>query len=208
MSARIRSGDSVVSPPARRTWNLLASFSRPSKKPSTHFCGVRAGSASERKTATGSPPIAAISLNPRVRQRCPINCGECHSRRKCTPSRLKSVVIRASWPAGMRSTAQSSPIPATTAPAMVRAGRLPARCRIFAMSSLSTSGTGTIIFGQLLPAPTSQFPDDAGQSQTADDRRHCESDSVKRNSIIQRCPPPQIPFCEAWLADFHGFQTS
>ena len=45
------------------------------------------GNASDRKTARGSPPMAAMSLSPRARQRWPTAFGECHSRRKCTPSR-------------------------------------------------------------------------------------------------------------------------
>lgn len=154
VSARIRSGNCVVSPPARGTLCFFASFRRPSKKPSTHFCGVLAGRARQRNTAMGSPPIAAMSLNPRVRQRCPMNCGECHSRRKCTPSRLKSVVTRASWSAGMRSTAQSSPIPATT-PALADPAfgeGFPARRRIREISSLSTKGTATIICGDVVCA--------------------------------------------------------
>ena len=144
MSARIRSGDCVVSPPARGTRNLPASFSRPSRNPPTHRCGVRAGRARDKKIATGSPPIAAMSLSPRVRHRCPMNCGECHSRRKCTPSRLKSVVIRASCAAGMRSTAQSSPITATMDPALRTLPGLrgsPASRRIVEISCLSTKGT-------------------------------------------------------------------
>ena len=58
--------------------------------------------------------MAAISLSPRVKQRRPTSSGRCQSRRKCTFSIVKSVVTSNSCPGGMRSTAQSSPMPVTT----------------------------------------------------------------------------------------------
>jgi hypothetical protein len=93
---------------------------------STHLCVKSAGSARDRNTAIGSPPMAAISLNPRVKHRCPTDSGGCHSRRKWTPSRLKSVVTSNSCPAGGRSTAQSSPIPVTSVllPPVARCAKL------------------------------------------------------------------------------------
>lgn len=111
ISASTPLGDRAVSPPASCTPHVFASLSSPRKKRSAHFCGTSAGNARERKAATGSPPIAAMSLKPRARQRCPIDSGECHARRKCTPSRLKSVVTNTSCAAGTRSTEQSSPMP-------------------------------------------------------------------------------------------------
>jgi hypothetical protein len=59
----------------------------------------------------GSPPMAAMSLSPRARQRCPTDSGGCQSRRKCTPSRLKSVVTRKSRSFENRRTEASSPMP-------------------------------------------------------------------------------------------------
>ena len=46
------------------------------------------------KNSYRAPPMAAMSLNPRVRQRWPADSGVCQSRRKWIPSRLKSVVTR------------------------------------------------------------------------------------------------------------------
>lgn len=114
ISASTPVGDCEVSPPARTMLECFASLSRPLRKPSIHFCGRFCGTAKDKKAAIGTPPIAAMSLSPRVRQRCPTDSGGCHSRRKCTPSRLKSVVTNVSYSGGMRSTAESSPIPATT----------------------------------------------------------------------------------------------
>ena len=42
--------------------------------------------------------MAAMSLSPRARQRCPTESAGCHARLKWIFSRLKSVVTRASWP--------------------------------------------------------------------------------------------------------------
>ena len=58
--------------------------------------------------------MAARSLNPRVKQRCPTDSGECHSRRKCTVSKVKSVVTSTSVPGAGRRIAQSSPMPTVT----------------------------------------------------------------------------------------------
>ncbi len=152
MSARIPAGDSAVSPPAKVTPNSPASFKKPSRKRSIQFCDVRAGVARDKKAATGAPPIAATSLRPRARQRCPIDSGECHSRRKCTPSKLKSVVTRISWPAWIRRMPQSSPIPVTKlglptfgnfGPLAVRECRTAAAMR--AISNLSGRGNARII---------------------------------------------------------------
>ncbi len=115
ISARTPCADCEVSPPANVTLNSSAKFNNPFRNRSTHLWGKVVGTANERKAAIGSPPIAAMSLNPRARQRRPTTSGGCHSRRKCTPSRLKSVVTSVSCRAGIRRTAQSSPIPATTA---------------------------------------------------------------------------------------------
>ena len=72
MSARIPPGDWAISPPARVTWNASASRSRPVRKRSTQLCGRLRGKASDRNAAMGRPPMAAMSLSPRVRQRWPI----------------------------------------------------------------------------------------------------------------------------------------
>jgi len=58
--------------------------------------------------------MAAISLNPRARHRCPTDSAECHSRRKCTVSKVKSVVTSTSFPEAGRRIAQSSPMPMVT----------------------------------------------------------------------------------------------
>ena len=55
--------------------NSPARDNRPFVNPSTHFCGRSRGNASERKTAKGRPPMAAMSLRPRVRQRRPTTSG-------------------------------------------------------------------------------------------------------------------------------------
>ncbi len=106
-------GDCARSPPASGTLNRRASFNRPLRNWSAQRWGNPEGRASERKAAIGSPPMAAISLSPRARQRCPTTAAGCQSRRKCTFSRVKSVVTSKSCPAGGRSTAQSSPMPAS-----------------------------------------------------------------------------------------------
>jgi hypothetical protein len=128
-------GDSAVSPPASGTRYLRASARKPSMNLSSHAAGSRAGTASERKTASGSAPIAAKSLRPRARQRWPADSGGCHSRRKCLPSSVKSVVTQISCPREGRRTAQSSPTPRGTArdPDPTRA----ARRRIVSISSSS-----------------------------------------------------------------------
>jgi len=82
MSAHTPAGDSAVSPPARTALNCSAVCNTPFMKASTHRCGNFRGNASDRKTVTGSPPMAAISLRPRTRQRLPTTSGGCHSRRK------------------------------------------------------------------------------------------------------------------------------
>ena len=113
-------GDSAVSPPARGTLYLFARERNPSKKRSRQegrperLRTSSTGSASDKNAASGLAPIAARSLNPRARQRCPTDSGECHSRRKWTDSKVKSVVTRTSFPAGGPRMAQSSPIPAVT----------------------------------------------------------------------------------------------
>jgi len=103
-----------VSPPDRVTVNRLASRRSPARKSFTHLCGSFGGSANERKQAKGSPPIEAMSLNPRARQRCPTLAAGCHSRRKWIFSMHKSVVTSRCEPAGTFNMAQSSPIPRTT----------------------------------------------------------------------------------------------
>lgn len=113
-SARILEGDREVSPPLSVTLDSRANFRRPRKNRSTHDCGNFGGTASERKAALGRPPIAAMSLSPRTKQRWPTDSGECHSRRKWTFSSVKSVVTKMSLVCRRRSTAQSSPIPVTT----------------------------------------------------------------------------------------------
>ena len=111
MSARMPSGDCAVSPPARGTENRVGQLQQ-SRNESVHpTLRQLGGSASERNAARGIPPMAAMSLSPRARQRWPTESGGCHSRRKCTSSRLKSVVTSASCPRGIGSTAQSSPMP-------------------------------------------------------------------------------------------------
>ena len=70
-----------------------------------------AGSPRERKQASGSPPMAAMSLSPRARQRWPTAAAGCHARRKCTSSTQRSVVTSNSYPGERRRMAQSSPMP-------------------------------------------------------------------------------------------------
>ena len=111
ISANTPAGDSAVSPPARGTLKRFARNRNPFKNPSTQLCGSFAGNAKDRKAAMGSPPMAAMSLSPRARQRCPTDSGGCQSRRKCTSSRLKSVVQRRSRSFGTRRTEASSPMP-------------------------------------------------------------------------------------------------
>jgi hypothetical protein len=135
MSASTPAGDSAMSPPASVTWNCRASLSKPPMNRSPQDCLNLRGKARDRNAAMGSPPMAAMSLSPRARQRWPTASGRCHSGRKCTPSREKSVVTSASWPRGSRITAQSSPIVV-----MIRKlGPLPARRRIFAIRAFSGS---------------------------------------------------------------------
>ncbi len=129
-------GDCAVSPPARGTRWRAASASSPSRNPSSQAAGSRAGTASERKTARGLAPMAARSLRPRARQRCPADWGGCQSRRKWTFLREKSVVTQMSWPAKGRRIAQSSPMPSRR----VRE-RAPARRR---MASMSASSPGMV----------------------------------------------------------------
>jgi hypothetical protein len=145
-------GDSEVSPPASGTADWSANPRRPVKKRSTQRRPARvesisAGSASERKAASGRAPIAARSLRPRASVRCPTDSGGCKSRRKWRPSRVKSVVTRISWPLGGRRMAQSSPMPRATprawpwlplpaAPAAARQAA-PHRDRICSISSSS-----------------------------------------------------------------------
>jgi hypothetical protein len=104
-----------VSPPARTTPCWPASLTRPLVKAFTQDCDRSRGRARDRKAATGSPPMAAMSLNPLLRQRWPTAFAGCQSRRKWIFSRVKSVVTSESSPAGNRITAQSSPIPAMIA---------------------------------------------------------------------------------------------
>jgi len=85
--------------------------------------------------------MAAMSLRPRARQRCATDSGGCQSRRKWIPSRVKSVVTRQSFPAGNRSTAQSSPIPVRRAQFLPEGSEKSAIRRICAMSAFSASGT-------------------------------------------------------------------
>jgi len=128
-------GDSAVSPPASVTLNCVANARSPCVRRRTQACENPRGTAKERKAAIGVPPIAAISLNPRVRQRCPTTSGECHSWRKWIPSSVKSVVTRISCPAGTRNTAQSSPMPVVTPERRVAA------CRMREISVFSVTGT-------------------------------------------------------------------
>jgi hypothetical protein len=119
----------AVSPPASGTSCTRANRSNPSTNRLAHSPANSAGSANERKAAAGLAPIAAISLNPRARQRCPATSGWCQSRRKCTFSRNRSVVITNSSPARGLRIAQSSPIPSRStpdpaSPAACRAARL------------------------------------------------------------------------------------
>ena len=139
MSANTPVGDCAVSPPANGTRYSAASRSNPRMNRSTQLCAKSPGSAKDRNTASGSPPIAAISLNPRVKHRCPTDSGGCHSRRKWTPSRLKSVVTSSSCPAGGRKTAQSSPIPLIMP--VRRDLAASARLRTRAINCLSGRGT-------------------------------------------------------------------
>jgi hypothetical protein len=107
------------------------------------------GTAKERNAATGLPPMAAMSLSPRVRQRCPTDSGGCQSRRKWMPSRLKSVVTRNSCPGSSRRTAQSSPMPARTArfePGIRPWAEDSAMRRIWAISAFSGSGTAHLLY--------------------------------------------------------------
>ena len=144
MSTRTPFGDSAVSPPASVTPNFSARLIRPRANRPTQDCGKSRGKARDRNAATGSPPMAAISLSPRVRQRCPTVSGGCQSRRKWIPSRVKSVVTRDSCPGTRPSTAQSSPIPVMTERFEPRA-RPPvedfAMRRIWAIKAFSGSGT-------------------------------------------------------------------
>ena len=100
-----------MSPPASLTWCCSAIRRSPRKKARTQDWGNAPGRARERKAATGSPPIAAISLSPLARQRWPTDSGGCQFLRKWIPSKLKSVVTRQSKSEPIRKTAQSSPIP-------------------------------------------------------------------------------------------------
>src|SRR5580704_16722983 len=144
MSACIPPADCAVSPPASGTFNSFAKFSNPFRKRSTHRCGTSRETARDKNAARGSPPMAAISLSPRVRQRRPTNSGGCQSRRKWTFSMLKSVVTSSSCLGGTRSTAQSSPMPATTdAPPL-------AEWRICLISFFSLNGMSVGIFDQHL----------------------------------------------------------
>ena len=106
-------GDSEVSPPASGTLCCAARPSSPSRKPSSQSVSraTLRGKASERNAAIGRAPIAARSLSPRASARCPMDSGECQSRRKCRPSREKSVVTSRSCPGRGRRMAQSSPMP-------------------------------------------------------------------------------------------------
>ena len=146
MSARIPSGDSAVSPPARVTLYLSPRRIKLRAKRPTQLCGNPRGSASERNAATGSPPMAAMSLSPRARHRCPTDSAECQSRRKWIPSRVKSVVTSVSFSfcrprPRSRSTAQSSPIPNTTSVLVAAV----ARRRIWAIRAFSAITTTTTI---------------------------------------------------------------
>ncbi len=131
MSARTPEGDCATSPPARVTPACLAVLRSPSKNWSTQRCGRSAGSARERNAAKGSPPMAAMSESPRVRQRWPMESAGCHSRRKCTPSSEKSVVTSVSVPGGVESTAQSSPMDWST---RAEATALGGTCRLAGVS--------------------------------------------------------------------------
>ena len=82
ISARTPFGDSAVSPPARVTPYFSARLIKLRAKRPTQLCGRLRGIASERNAATGSPAIAAMSLSPRARHRCPTDSAECQSRRK------------------------------------------------------------------------------------------------------------------------------
>ena len=94
MSARMPPGDSAVSPPARLTLKLPpASADRAGSRPPTLRQTPRNGQ--ERNAASGSPPMAAMSLSPRARQRWPTVSAGCHARLKWIFSRLKSVVTSA-----------------------------------------------------------------------------------------------------------------
>ena len=164
ISARTPLGDSAVSPPARVTPCCSASRSRPRKKRVTQDCGSLPGSARERKAATGSPPIAAMSLNPLARQRWPTDSGGCQFLRKWIPSRLKSVVTRQSKPDPIRKTAQSSPIPTGISASPLAGSRLlPVEAtsrRSCAMSSLSGRGMSAINI-----PPSSDFDRNNGAAQ-------------------------------------------
>jgi hypothetical protein len=102
--------------------------------PSIHPCRSLPGTASDRKAARGIPPIAAMSLSPRARQRWPTESGGCHARRKWMFSSVKSVVISASCPLGSGNTAQSSPMPSP------ERRLLPAARRIRSMTIFSVRG--------------------------------------------------------------------
>jgi hypothetical protein len=170
MSASTPLGDSAISPPASAMWNCRANFKKPSKKRFTQEFGKPWGSARDRNAALGSPPIAAMSLSPRVRQRWPTASGGCHSRRKCTPSREKSVVTSASCPCGRRNTAQSSPIPLPIHELWPN----PVRRRIFAIRTLSGSGKAKPIYkGTAYHCPAAGHPDPTCLPTPAGHLRQC-----------------------------------
>ena len=118
------SGDSARSPPASGVLQASARARNPSKNLSIQGAALRAlafwtsseGKPNDRKAATGRAPMAAKSLNPRARVRCPMISGECQSRLKWRPAMDKSVVTASSSLARGRSSAQSSPIPNRSAP--------------------------------------------------------------------------------------------
>ena len=124
-------------------------------KRSTHRCASFLGRARERNAACGSPPMAAMSLRPRVRQRQPTTSGGCHSGRKCTPSREKSVVTRTSCPGGSRRTAASSPMPAFMLLLPCRVVRRMRAINAFSCKGMSTNITASRFCRSSRPA---RFP--------------------------------------------------
>ena len=88
----------------------------------------------DKNAASGEAPMAARSLRPLARQRCPTASAGCQSRRKWTCSSVRSVVTTTSVPAFGCRMAQSSPMPSRR---VFAEARLVARFRIAEMSESS-----------------------------------------------------------------------
>ena len=150
----------------------------------TQACARSRGRASDKKAAIGCPPIAAMSLSPRARQRCPIDSGECQSRRKWMPSSEKSVVTNVSFSSCLprrgcsRSTAQSSPIPVTIAGFL----RTLAVRRIWAINAFSPITTATTISESAGPSQS----ESGFQSYWMADAWTSMSDGLGAKSVVRR----------------------